>query len=72
MPRSLADEERLTAEYTGDIIERAREFGRCGYRMITGMLKSSGWHVNHKRVERIWRRDFGGSGNSPGISRISI
>ena len=52
-PRGLADEERLTE----DIIELAREFGRYGYRMITGMLNNSGWHVNHKRVERIWRRE---------------
>jgi len=22
--------------------------------MITGMLNNSGWHVNDKRVERIW------------------
>ena len=51
MPLGLADEERLTE----DIIELAREFGRYGYRMITGMLNNSGWHVNHKRVERIWR-----------------
>ena len=28
-----------------------------GYRMIAGMLNNSGWHVNHKRVERIWRRE---------------
>ena len=62
MPRGLADEGRLTE----DIIELAREFGRYGYRMITGMLNNSGWHVNHKRVERIWRRDGGGSENSPG------
>jgi len=25
--------------------------------MITGMLKLEGWYVNHKRVERIWRRE---------------
>ena len=25
--------------------------------MITGMLNNSGWHVNHKRVKRIWRRE---------------
>ena len=25
--------------------------------MITGLLRNSGWHVNHKRVERIWRRE---------------
>ena len=53
VPRGLADEERLTE----DIIELAREFGRYGYRMITGMLNNSGLHVNHKRVERIVRRE---------------
>jgi len=25
--------------------------------MVTGLLNNSGWHVNHKRVERIWRRE---------------
>jgi putative transposase len=25
--------------------------------MITGLLNNAGWHVNHKRVERIWRRE---------------
>ena len=53
MPLGLPDEERLTE----DIIALTREFGRYGYRMITGMLNNSGWHVNHKRVERIWRRE---------------
>ena len=24
--------------------------------MITGLLNNAGWHVNHKRIERIWRR----------------
>ncbi len=52
-PRGRPDEERLTA----DIIELSREYGRYGYRMITGMLNQSGWHVNHKRVERIWKRE---------------
>ena len=33
----------------------ARRFGRYGYRMVTGMLRTQGWAVNHKRVERIWR-----------------
>ena len=53
VPRGLPDEERLTE----DIIVLTKEFGRYGYRMITGMLNNSGWHVNHKRVERIWRRE---------------
>lgn len=23
--------------------------------MVIGLLKNAGWHVNYKRVERIWR-----------------
>ncbi|SDU00344.1 Transposase InsO and inactivated derivatives [Stappia sp. ES.058] len=25
--------------------------------MVPGLLNLSGWHVNHKRVERIWKRE---------------
>lgn len=40
------------------IIELAKQYGRYGYRRITGMLWSEGWvKVNHKRVERLWRRE---------------
>ena len=34
----------------------ARAYGRYGYRRITALLRGEGWRVNHKRVERIWRR----------------
>jgi hypothetical protein len=44
----LPDEARLTE----DITALAEEFGRYGYRMITGLLNNSGWHVNHKRPSR--------------------
>ena len=37
--------------------ELADKYGRYGYRMVTGFLNNAGWHVNHKRVERIWRRE---------------
>lgn len=37
------------------IIEFATVFGRYGSPTITGLLRAEGWHVNHKRVERIWR-----------------
>ncbi|MDJ0630647.1 MAG: IS3 family transposase [Rhodobacter sp.] len=53
VPRGRPDEGRLTE----DIIELARQYGRYGYRMVTGLLNNAGWHVNHKRVERIWRRE---------------
>ena len=42
---------------TVDIIRLARDFGRYGYRRITALLQHGGWKVNHKRVERIWRRE---------------
>jgi transposase InsO family protein len=53
VPRIADDEETLVKR----IIELAEQFGRYGYRMITGLLRNEGWRVNHKRVERIWRRE---------------
>jgi len=47
------EEARLAAQ----IIELATQYGRYGYRRITAMLRQEGWQVNHKRVERIWRRE---------------
>lgn len=49
--RSSDDEEALTQ----DVIRLAQQYGRYGYRRITALLKTEGWQVNHKRVERIWR-----------------
>ena len=51
---STADEE---ARLVDRIIELATRYGRYGYRRITAMLRQEGWLVNHKRVERIWRRE---------------
>jgi len=42
---------------TGRIIELASQYGRYGYRRITAMLNLEGWQINHKKVERIWRRE---------------
>ena len=40
------------------IIELATRYGRYGYRRITAVLNNDhGWEVNHKRVQRIWRRE---------------
>ena len=33
------------------------EFPGYGYRRVTAMLRNDGWPINHKRVERIWRRE---------------
>jgi transposase InsO family protein len=47
------DEERLVADMT----RLATQYGRYGYRMITSFLHDEGWRVNHKRIERLWRRE---------------
>ena len=39
------------------MIALATQYGRYGYRRITGLLHGEGWTVNHKRVERLWRRE---------------
>lgn len=51
--RIYDEEEQLTNR----IIELAATYRRYGYRLITGLLQNEGWKVNHKRVERIWRRE---------------
>ena len=53
VPCGADDEEALTE----DIIALARQYGRYGYRRVTALLHAAGWSVNHKRVERIWRRE---------------
>jgi transposase InsO family protein len=30
---------------------------RYGYRFITAKLRQDGWQVNHKRVQRLWRKE---------------
>lgn len=47
----------VEAALTGDIVALARQYGRYGYRRVTALLRDGGWHVNRKRVERIWRRE---------------
>jgi putative transposase len=52
-PEAADDEAALTEA----IIDWARRYGRYGYRRVTALLRAEGWRVNHKRVERIWRRE---------------
>mgnify|MGYP001972101204 CR=1 FL=1 len=53
LPMVRDDETPLTQR----IIELACMYGRYGYRRISALLGREGWRVNHKRVERIWRRE---------------
>jgi len=50
----IADEEE---QLVARIIELATQYGRYGYRRVAALLRQDGWKVNHKRVERIWRRE---------------
>lgn len=53
VPTRPDDEAALTA----DIVALAVQYGRYGYRRIAALLRSAGWSVNLKRVERIWRQE---------------
>ena len=52
--REISGEE---ARLVADITALATRYGRYGYRRITALLNGYGWQVNHKRVERIWRKE---------------
>jgi len=51
--RVCEDELRLVRE----MVELAEQYGRYGYRRVTELLCRRGWKVNHKRIERLWRRE---------------
>jgi putative transposase len=46
-----SDEPRLVRR----MVQLASDYGRYGYRRVTALLRTEGWQVNHKRIERLWR-----------------
>jgi len=40
-----------------DIRQLAGKYPYYGYRFITAKLRQDGWQVNHKRIQRIWRKE---------------
>lgn len=40
-----------------EIMKLAKRYPRYGYRFITAKLRQDGWIINHKRVQRIWRKE---------------
>ena len=52
-PVKLPDEDDIRT----DIVDKACNYGRVGYRMITNIMRNGGTKINHKRVERIWREE---------------
>jgi putative transposase len=49
----VAEVSRLVAR----MHELVRKYPRYGYRMIGAKLRQEGWHVNLKKVYRLWRRE---------------
>lgn len=52
-PRRAPSQERLRER----ILALAKEYGRYGYRTVTGMLQREGWDVGKDRVYTIWRHE---------------
>ena len=50
----VPDDEPMLVE---EMVALAGRYGRYGYRRITALLRRAGWKVNHKRIERLWRRE---------------
>ena len=55
--RYKKNESKFNEALRARVIELASEYGRYGYRRITALVNREGYHVNHKRVYRIWREE---------------
>ncbi len=57
--RSSQRYERVAAEYELRLVAAMNELAaahpRWGYRRVWSLLRSEGWRVNRKRIERLWR-----------------
>lgn len=53
VPEPRPDEGPLRAA----VIGLAGQYGRYGYRLVTGLLRQSGWQLSRSRVERIWKQE---------------
>jgi len=51
--QDTAEASRLVAR----MHELVRKYPRYGYRMIGAKLRQEGWHVNVKKIYRLWRRE---------------
>jgi putative transposase len=59
-PRSSQRQVPLAKEEEGRLVQRllelVRRHPRYGYRRVWALLRREGWHVNRKRVYRLWRQ----------------
>ena len=51
LPQPRSDEAPLRAS----ILRLASQYGRYGYRQVTGLLRQEGWAISKSRVERVWK-----------------
>lgn len=55
--RYIAMERPEEGPLVRSVIELATQYGRYGYRIVTGLLNLQGWKVGKDRVYRIWRQE---------------
>src|SRR5438309_4091349 len=59
--RSTQRYERVAPEYELKLVGRmnalASAHPRYGYRRVCALLRTEGWRVNRKRIERLWRAE---------------
>jgi hypothetical protein len=55
--RYVLEKDLVTEVLIGKSVELAGRYGRCWYQRVMALLKSEGWKVNQKKVERIWRME---------------
>jgi HTH-like domain len=71
--RSTQRYERLAPEYELRLVGRMNELAaahpRYGYRRVWALLRSEGWSVNRKRIERLWRLE-GHRGAAQAVCRL--
>ncbi|HEX9713800.1 MAG TPA: IS3 family transposase [Actinomycetota bacterium] len=57
--RSTQRYEGVPGDYELKLVKRMNELAdahpRYGYRMVWALLRSEGWAINRKRIERLWR-----------------
>ncbi|MBU0637354.1 MAG: hypothetical protein KKB50_00700 [Planctomycetes bacterium] len=51
------DEDHVVDTRQTRIVELAGQYGCFGYRRVSGLPRAESWKVNHKRLERLWRRE---------------
>jgi len=60
-PRSTQQYQPRGREQEKDLVTAlhrlSRQHPRYGYRRIAALLRAEGWHVNRKRVHRLWRQE---------------